>query len=234
MDEKRNYSDRAMTHFVWDPQYAEWTNMLVFMIFDQRTATLWQGFVPYPVQGAEAEYIIAGDTYDELAKNISTRLKKLSPHTGGFSLSPKFLENLKETVDRFNGFAVSGKDEDFGRGDFNYDREWTTFPPTIPGVDWPPKDSPNYTMYPLSEKGPYFAVILGAGTLDTNGGPVINKYTQVLNNFDKPIPGLYGAGNCIASPTANAYWGGGSTIGPALTYGHIAGLNAVAEPVKQA
>lgn len=234
MDEKRNYSDRAMTHFVWDPQYAEWTNMLVFMIFDQRTATLWQGFVPYPVQGTEAEHIIAGDSYEELAKNISTRLKKLAPHIGGFSLSPKFLENLKETIGRFNGFAVSGKDEDFGRGNFNYDREWTTFPPTIPGVDWPPKDSPNYTMYPLSEKGPYFAVILGAGTLDTNGGPVINKKSQVLNNFDKPIPGLYGAGNCIASPTANAYWGGGSTIGPALTYGHIAGLNAVVEPVKQA
>jgi len=234
MDEKRNYSDRTMTHFVWDPQYAEWTNMLVFMIFDQRTATLWQGFAPYPVQGTEAEHIIAGDNYEELAKNISSRLKKLAPHTGGFSLSPKFLENLRETVDRFNGFAVSGKDEDFGRGNFNYDREWTTFPPTIPGVDWPPKDSPNYTMYPLSEKGPYFAVILGAGTLDTNGGPVINKYAQVLNNFDKPIPGLYGAGNCIASPTANAYWGGGSTIGPALTYGHIAGLKAAAEPVKQA
>jgi len=30
MDEKRNYNDRTMTHFVWDPQRAEWTNMLVF------------------------------------------------------------------------------------------------------------------------------------------------------------------------------------------------------------
>jgi hypothetical protein len=27
MDEKRNYTDRTMTHFVWDPQRAEWTNM---------------------------------------------------------------------------------------------------------------------------------------------------------------------------------------------------------------
>jgi 3-oxosteroid 1-dehydrogenase len=233
MDEKRNYSDRTMTHFVWDPQYAEWTNMLLFMIFDQRTATYWQGFTPFPVQGTEAEHIITGNTFDELAENISARLKKLATHIGGFSLGEKFLENLKETVARFNRYAAAGKDEDFGRGDFNYDREWTTFPPTIPGVEWPPKDSPNYTMYPLSEKGPYYAVILAAGTLDTNGGPVINKKAQVLDNFDNPIPGLYGAGNCIASPTANAYWGGGSTIGPALTYGHVAAWNSVAEPVKQ-
>ncbi len=233
MDEKRNYSDRAMTHFVWNPQYAEWTNMLLFMIFDQRTATYWQGFTPFPVQGTEVEHIITGGNFDELAENISARLKKLAPHTGGFSLDKRFLENLKDTVDRFNRFAAAGKDEDFGRGEFNYDREWTTFPPTIPGVEWPPKDSPNYTMYPLSEEGPYYAVILAAGTLDTNGGPIINKKAQVLDNFDNPIPGLYGAGNCIASPTANAYWGGGSTIGPALTYGHIAAWNAVTEPVKQ-
>ena len=233
MDEKRNYTDRTMVHFVWDPQRAEWTNMLVFMIFDQRTASLWQGYPPYTVPGATADYIISADTWDELAEGISLRLKGLASHIGGFSLDPEFLENLKQTVTRFNGFAASGKDEDFSRGDFNYDREWTTFPPTVTGTEWPPVGSRNYTMYPISDKGPYFAVILGAGTLDTNGGPVINKNAQVLDAFENQIPGLYGAGNCIASPTANAYWGGGSTIGPAMTYGYIAGLNAVLEPIKK-
>lgn len=232
VNEKRNYTDRTMTHFVWDPQQAEWTQMLTFLIFDSRTATLWQGFPPYPVQGAEPSYIIKADTLEELAEAIETRLDSLKGHTGGFSLAPDFKDNLKKTVARFNQFALNGKDEDFQRGDFAYDREWTTFPPTIPGQEWPSPDSKNYTMHPFSDGGPYYAIILSAGTLDTNGGPVINEKAQVMHIRGNPIPGLYGAGNCIASPTANAYWGGGSTIGPAMTFGYIAGLNAVQEPEK--
>jgi hypothetical protein len=233
MDEKRNYHDRTMAHFVWDPQRAEWTNMLVLLIFDQRTASLWQGYPPLPAPGKSLPHLIVGNTWDELTDGISSRLQSLAAHTGGFNIAPEFRENLKQTVARFNGFAASGRDEDFNRGDFNYDREWTTFPPTAPGAEWPPAGSPNYTMYPLSDQGPYYAAILAAGTLDTNGGPVITPRSQVISVDEKPITGLYGAGNCIASPTANAYWGGGSTLGPAMTFGYIAGLNAAAEPVKE-
>jgi hypothetical protein len=233
MDEKRNYTDRTMTHFVWDPQRAEWTNMLMFMIYDERVATLWQGFPPIPVQGQPAPYIIDGNTLDELAKSIDARLAQLKTKTGGFQLDNGFGENLKKTVARFNEFANIGVDADFHRGEYAYDREWSTFPPTVPGVQWSPKDSKNYTMYPLSSNGPYHAIILGAGTLDTNGGPIINHKAQVIDTENKPIPGLYGAGDCIASPTANAYWGGGSTIGSALTYGYIAGINATQETQKE-
>jgi len=231
-DEKRNYTDRTMTHFIWDPLRAEWANMLTFMIYDQRTAHLWQGFPPLPPQGFAAPYVISGATLDELAQNIRARLASLAPWTGGFSIDENFAAGLKKTVARFNGFAASGVDAEFHRGEFNYDREWTTFPPSAPGVKWPPEGSKNYTMYPLSQSGPYYAVILAPGTLDTNGGPLINHKAQVLDTAGKPIPGLYGAGNCIASPTANAYWGGGSTLGPALTYGHIAGINAAGETIK--
>lgn len=229
MDEKRNYTDRTMTHFVWDPQRAEWTNMLVFMVYDARTAMLWQGFPPLPVQGTPAPSVISGNTWEELASGIEKHLADLAPQTGGFSLDPTFKENLKRTVQEFNEFAKVGVDEDFHRGEFNYDREWTTFPPTVPGQEWPPPGTNNYTMFPLADKGPYYAQILAAGTLDTNGGPMINHKSQVRDTYGKPIPRLYGAGNCIASPTANAYWGAGSTLGPAMTFGHIAGLNAAKE-----
>ncbi len=223
VDEKRNYTDRAMVHFVWDPVKAEWKNMFTFLVFDQRTADLWGNNPQSPAVKGNEEYLITGSTLEELEQNIRLRLERLAPISGGFALDESFSENIKKTIERFNSFAESGIDEDFGRGESAYDREWTTFPPDKEGAAWPPEGSKNYTMYPISSEGPYYATILGAGTLDTNGGPVINRYAQVLDWNDQPIEGLYGAGNCIASPTANAYWGGGSTIGPALTFGYIAG-----------
>lgn len=221
-NEKRNYTDRTMLHFVWDPVQAEWTNMLTFMIFDKRCANLWQGFPPFPAGTQDMPYLIQADSLEELEEQLHSRLEKLAPHTGNFKLDSAFGDNLENTISRFNSFAEVGVDEDFHRGETAYDQEWTTFPPTVPDAVWPPEGTKNHTLYPLSKDGPYFAIILAAGTLDTNGGPTINEHAQVLDWEDKPIPGLYGAGNCIASPTANAYWGAGSTIGPALTYGYIA------------
>lgn len=225
MDEKRNYNDRTMLHFVWDPVNAEWSNMLTFLLFDQRCLDLWQGFPPFPVGGKEASYLIRQDTLSGIAKEIEKRLDRLSMHTGGFSLDKDFLDALQTTVREYNDYARDGVDTRFHRGENAYDLEWTTFPPTNPNAKWPPDGSKNISMYPLADTGPYYAIILAAGTLDTNGGPVIDRNGRVLGWDGAPIPGLYGAGNCIASPTANAYWGAGATIGSAMTFGYLAALH---------
>lgn len=233
MDEKRNHSDRTMVHFAYDPTRGDWTNMLLFLVYDQRTADLWQGFFPIPKQREAAPHVLTRQTWDELTSAIEDRLAGLATRTGGFQLDDQFVQNIYQTIARFNDFAKAGLDLDFHRGDFPYDREVSTLPPLISGFQWPTSDQKNVTMYPFRLQGPYYAIILAAGTLDTNGGPMINHKAQVLDLAGEVIPGLYGAGNCISSPTANVCWGEGGTIGPALTYGYLAGINASNETIKE-
>jgi predicted oxidoreductase len=83
-------------------------------------------------------------------------------------------------------------------------------------------------MRALSDTGPYYATILGPGTLDTKGGPRVDIHGRVLRADGQPISGLYGAGNCVASPSAEAYWAGGGTIGPILCYAYLAGKHVAA------
>ena len=44
-------------------------------------------------------------------------------------------------------------------------------------------------MHPFAPEGPYHSVILGAGALDTKGGPVIDPSARVLTPSGEPIPG---------------------------------------------
>ena len=85
-------------------------------------------------------------------------------------------------------------------------------------------------MYPISTSGPYYAALLSGGTLDTKGGPKTTPGGQVLDDSDRPIPGLYGVGNCVASASARAYWAGGATLGPILAFAYLAAHQADKEP----
>ena len=58
---------------------------------------------------------------------------------------------------------------------------------------------------------------------------MVNANGQVLDSQGQKIPNLYAAGNCVAHPAAQAYWAGGGTIGPAMTFGYMAGEAAADE-----
>jgi len=223
VNENRNYNDRTEVHGVYDPSSAEFPNQLLFMIYDQRSAEGFAGVYPIPADPENTNYVIRGDSLDDLAGNIEKRLAEIAAQTGGVALAPSFSANLEKTITRFNGFAKSGKDEDFQRGKAAYDSEWhQVFSPMKADSGWPANDGPSITMHPIRDEGPYYAMILAAGALDTCGGPAIDASARVLDTQDQPIPGLYGAGNCIASPSGEAYWGAGHTLALSMTFGFIA------------
>lgn len=124
-------------------------------------------------------------------------------------------DTLKATVERFNGFARSGDDEDFQRGGNAYDAYYGD-----------PKVKPNANLRAL-EKAPFYALPIYPGDIGTNGGLVTNEAGRVLDDSGAPIPGLYACGNCSASVMGHSYPGAGSTLGPAMTFGFLAAKDAV-------
>ncbi|MCF4122653.1 FAD-dependent oxidoreductase [Antribacter sp. KLBMP9083] len=125
-------------------------------------------------------------------------------------------DGLRATVQRFNGFTRTGKDEDFGRGDSAYDRYYSD-----PGV------KPNPNLGPI-EKGPFTAVRIVPGDLGTKGGLLTDEHGRVVREDLSVIDGLYAAGNTTATVMGRTYPGPGSTIGPAVVFGFLAAKHAAA------
>lgn len=123
-------------------------------------------------------------------------------------------QNLVETAKRFNQFAATGKDLDFQRGDSAYDRVYSD-----------PRVKPNPNLGPV-EQPPFYAVKVWPGDLGTKGGLLTDECARVLRESGEPIAGLYAAGNTTASVMGRTYPGPGSTLGPAMVFGMIAGRHA--------
>ena len=227
VNEKRNYNDRTRIHQVWDPVAVDYPNQLLFMIFDQRAMEVFGGNYPIPADIREVSYVVSGATLAELQNKLQQRLDSLSDKIPPYPLADDFADSLGETLKRYSEFARNGKDEDFNRGGHPAEIEWQAyFSRPRAGMEDRVGNAPNATMHPFAEEGPYHAVIIAPGALDTNTGPLTDEHARVLDTQGKPIPGLFGAGNCIASPTGEAYLGAGGTIGPALTFGYIAAHSA--------
>ena len=229
VNEKRDYNDRTLAHFPFDPGREEYPNHLMFMLFDQRSIDAFGGAFPLPAHKGEQPHLIEGANWDAVFAGISKRLAAIEAKTGGVGLAPEFAATAKATIASFNQYATAGADPEYDRGKHLYDRQWhLLFSARRAGTTQAENPYPNNTMHPFADSGPYYALILAPGALDTSGGPLINQNAQLLGRGNQPIAGLYGAGNCIAAPTGQAYLGAGGTIGPALTFGYIAGKHAAA------
>ena len=124
-------------------------------------------------------------------------------------------QGLSQTVKSFNEHARSGQDPEFGRGSTAFNRR--NGDALYPG--------PNPCVAPI-ENGPFYAIKVQPGCFGTFAGLRTNGNAQVLNADNQPIAGLYAAGTDMASPLGGHYPSGGINIGPAMTFGYIAGRHA--------
>ena len=124
---------------------------------------------------------------------------------------------LSGTVARFNGFAASGVDADFHRGEGAYQQR-NSGDPTY---------RPNPNLGAL-ERPPFHAVQLWPSDVGTQGGLVVDEFARVLREDGSVIPGLYATGNCTASLFGRCYPGAGASIAKSLTFGYVAARHALA------
>jgi 3-oxosteroid 1-dehydrogenase len=196
-NEATNYNALGGAFHAFDPQTFTYPNQPCWLIFDHEHKGR------YDVAGAPAgdqtpAWIKTAGTMAELAE-----LLELNPSV------------LVATVDRFNKFASRGEDPDFGRGTSAYDRFNGDL--RFDGVA--------ATLGPLLT-APFHAIQIEIGALGTSGGPKTDTRGRVLASAGGIIDGLYAAGNAMAGPTGMVYGGAGGTLGPALTFGYIAGRDA--------
>ncbi|SFQ08870.1 3-oxosteroid 1-dehydrogenase [Amycolatopsis arida] len=185
-------------HAMYGPGEGPAENLPAWLVFDQRYRNryMFTGLgprQPLPSRWFDAGIAARAGTLAELAKRIGVPA-----------------EALVATVERFNGFARAGVDEDFGRGRSVYDHYYGD-----------PRNRPNPSLGPL-EVAPFHAVRIVPGDLGTKGGLRIDPHARVLREDGSVIEGLYAAGNTSAAVMGRTYAGPGATIGPAMVFGYLA------------
>ncbi len=196
VNEAASYNTMFKNLWFFDENTMEPLNLPCWLIVDQQYRDNYILVVTMP--GEETPpWIDRADTLNALAQKVG--------------IDPA---GLAETVTKWNNNVTNGEDPDFHRGRSVYDYLWGD-----------PDNKPNATMGTI-EKPPFYAVQIYPGTLGTKGGPKTDVNARVMSIFGGVIQGLYAAGNVMASVCGPAYWGGGATIGPAMTFGYIAGRHA--------
>ena len=194
MNENITYNDYGKILGYFDPHVYEFPNIPAYVISNR------------PLELSDADPNALGKQVAHVDAASAPTLRELAQRIGVDA------DQLERTVAEFDRHATEGKDPAFGRGIAGWDR-WRKLDKTLP----------NPALAPLGTKGPFYAQKIVRRCFGTKGGPVIDDHARILDFDGKPIPGLYGAGNAVASPMGLAYPGGGGTLAPAVTFGYLAG-----------
>jgi len=203
MNESMPYVEAC--HHMYGGQYGHGDgpgeNIPAWLLFDQqyRDRFIFAGLQPgqrIPTKWLDSGVIVKASTLEELAQKTNLPI-----------------EGLRATIERFNGFARSGIDEDFHRGESAYDRYYGD-----------PTNKPNPNLGEISHP-PYYAAKMVPGDLGTKGGIRTDVHGRALRDDGSVIEGLYAAGNVSSPVMGHTYPGPGGTIGPAMTFGYLAALH---------
>jgi 3-oxosteroid 1-dehydrogenase len=167
----------------------------MYVVFDQRFLDRY-GFITFSSTSGQPtpDWLLSAESVGALA--------------GALAMEPG---TLTATLDRFNAFALDGRDEDFGRGQSIYD---------VYGGDVA-NPYPNPNLAPITE-GPFYALPVMPGAFGTSGGVRTDDFGRALTADDTVIAGLFAVGNVSSHPCAAGYPGAGATLGPAMTMGYTA------------
>ncbi|MEH6791085.1 FAD-dependent oxidoreductase [Parasphingorhabdus sp.] len=202
-NEAANYSALAGAFHAFDPATYGYPNLPAHLVFDSHYRERYP-LASFMPGTPLPDWVARAETLAALAAKIGVDA-----------------DGLGATVERFNGLAERLDDEDFGRGKADYDRFYGDRS----------RNGAAATLGALT-RAPFYAVEINMGALGTNGGPKTSAEAQILDVDGQPIAGLFGAGNVISAPTGSVYAGAGGTLGPALTFGYIAG-RAAAKRINQ-
>ncbi len=162
----------------------------------------WQAVNPYEIsthnayRDVDPSAWIQADTLEDLCAAINAYMEE-----NGYGLDPIDTQTFVDQVNRYNELCAAGADDDFGK-------------------------NPMY-MVPI-DSAPYYAVPRGNADASSAilAGLVIDGNGQCLDQYRRPIPGLFAAGNA-----SGQFFGGvdypmnieGLSIGRAITSGYVTG-----------
>ena len=148
----------------------------------------------------KAGYLIRADSIAQLARAIGADAAQ-----------------LERTVATHNEYAKTGVDQDFGKGTTAFNRS-----------NGDPSVKPNPNLKEILA-APFYALAITPATLGTSIGLNTNADSQVLDEEDRPIKGLYACGNDMTSVMRGYCPGGGVTLGPAMVFAYRAAKHAVTQ-----
>jgi 3-oxosteroid 1-dehydrogenase len=175
----------------FDAARHEHPNVPCYLIFDQQYPDRYS-FANRPAGSTVPDTVPRADTVAELAAKLRVDPKALA-----------------DTVERFNGYARAGRDEDFHRGE----SKWRLASGQAP-------QAKNPSLGPL-EKPPFYGVELHP-SVGNSAGLLTNRHGQVMHQRHRPIAGLYASGVAAARTEMGAGYQAGLNLASAMTFSYLA------------